>query len=127
MPKVFKGRLVLPKDKGRDGWHSRGYSPHFDGKGVTQHVYFHLFDSLPQAVLARWRDELRASPPKEADVEWRRCVQHFLDSGYGSCFLRDDRLAKIVQNGLLHSAGQRYVLHAWCDAQSCACTLHSEI
>ena len=114
MPKVFKGRLVLPKDEGRDGWHSRGYLPHFDGEGVTQHVCFHLFDSLPQPVLARWRDELKARPPKEADLEWRRRIQDFLDSGYGCCFLRNDRLARAVQDALLHFDGQRYVLHAWC-------------
>ena len=51
--------MVLPKEKARDGWHSRGYFPHFDGESVTQHVSFHLFDSLPQSVLARWRLELR--------------------------------------------------------------------
>jgi len=49
LAKSFRGRVVLPKEKGRDGWHSRGYFPHFDGEGVTQHVSFHLFDSLPQS------------------------------------------------------------------------------
>jgi hypothetical protein len=36
MSKVFKGRLFLPKQDGRDGWHSRGYFPHFDGEGMEQ-------------------------------------------------------------------------------------------
>ena len=38
----------------------------------------------------------------------------FLDSGYGSCFLRDQRLAEIVEVALLHFDGHRYALHAWC-------------
>ena len=114
MAKPFKGRVVLPKDSFHDGWHSRGYFPHFDGKGLTQHVSFHLFDSLPQSVLVRWRDELRTRPHQEADIEWRKRIQAFLDTGYGSCFLRDDRLAEIVENSLLHFDGQRYLLHSWC-------------
>ena len=114
MPKSFKGRLVLPIEQARDGWHSRGYFPHFDGKGVTQHVCFHLFDSLPQSMLARWREELQAMAQKEADVEWRKRIQDFLDSGYGACYLREDRLAAIVETALLHFDGQRYALHAWC-------------
>ena len=114
MPKSFKGRLALPIDIAHDGWHSRGYFPHFDGKGVTQHVSFHIFDSLPQPVLNRWREELRAHPKEEADLEWRKRIQDFLDSGYGSCFLRDHRLAEIVEVALLHFDGQWYALHSWC-------------
>lgn len=113
MLKSFKGRVVRTKDANND-WHSRGYFPHFDGKGVTQHVCFHLFDSLPQSVLARWRQELGALPPKEADLERRKRIQEFLDSGYGSCFLKDDRIGEIIQNALLHFDGGRYLLHAWC-------------
>jgi REP element-mobilizing transposase RayT len=114
MPKSFKGRVVLSKEGARDGWHSRGYFPHFDGQGVTQHVSFHLFDSLPQSVLGRWREELRNRPQKEAELECQKRIQAFLDSGYGCCFLRDNRLAKIVADALLKFDGQRYFLHAWC-------------
>jgi putative DNA methylase len=113
MPKSFKGRVVRSQD-GHDGWHSRGYFPHFDGNALTQHVSFHLFDSLPQSVLNRWREELRTRPQKEADLEWRMRIQDFLDSGYGSCFLEDHRLAAIVESALLHFDGQRYSLHSWC-------------
>src|SRR5258707_10577543 len=82
MPKIFKGRLVLSQEENRDGWHSRGYFPHFDGAGVTQHVSFHLCDSLPQSVLTGWREELRARPQREAGIEWRKRIQDFLDSGF---------------------------------------------
>jgi putative DNA methylase len=111
--KLFKGRLVVPKD-GRMGWHSRGYFPHFDGERVTQHVCFALFDSLPQRRLQLWREELRQLENKQGDAAYRKRIQDFLDSGHGSCLLRDDRLAEIVQNALLHFEGQRYALHAWC-------------
>jgi len=114
MPKFFKERLVVSKVESRYGWFSRGYFPHFDGEGVTQHVCFHLFDSLPQHVLNRWREELKSFPEKEAEVEKRKRIQDFLDSGYGACFLRDERLAEIVENALLHFDGERYALHAWC-------------
>ncbi len=114
MPKLFKNRLVVSKEESRDGWYSRGYFPHFDGEGMTQHVCFHLFDSLPQHVLDKWREELKSLPEKEAEIEKRTRIQDFLDSGYGECFLRDDRLAEIVENALLHFDGERYALHAWC-------------
>ena len=114
MPKFFKERLAVSKEEAPDGWYSRGYFPHFDGDGVTQHVCFHLFDSLPQRMLDHWREELKSLPQKQADIEWRTRIQDFLDSGYGECFLRDDQLAEIVENALLHFDGERYALHAWC-------------
>ena len=114
MAKLFKGRLVLPTDDRQGGWHSRGYSPHFDGEGFTQHVCFGLFDALPQHRLELWKEELKRLPKKDGDTELRRRIQDFLDGGYGSCFLRDDRLAEIVQNSLLQFDSQRYALHAWC-------------
>ena len=114
MSKFFKNRLVVSKEESRDGWFSRGYFPHFDGEGQTQHVCFHLFDSLPQHALDRWREELKSLPAKEAEIEKRARIQDFLDSGYGECFLRDDRLAEILENALLHFDGERYALHAWC-------------
>ncbi|MFN8002819.1 MAG: transposase [Acidobacteriota bacterium] len=114
MPKFFKDRLVVAKSDALDGWYSRGYFPHFDGEGTTQHVSFHLCDALPQHVLARWREELKLLPEKEADLERRKRIQDFLDSGYGACWLRDDRLAEEVEKSLLHFDAERYVLHAWC-------------
>jgi REP element-mobilizing transposase RayT len=50
----------------------------------------------------------------ESGIEWCKRMQDFLDSGYGSCLLRDNRLAEIIENALLHFDGQRYHLHAWC-------------
>jgi len=94
-----------------------GYFPHFDGECVTQHVCFGLFDSLPRRLLEQWRIELDALQYQkryDKHAEFRRRVDQFLDTGHGSCFLRDERLAKIVENALLYFAGRRYALHAWC-------------
>lgn len=37
-----------------------------------------------------------------------------LDAGVGHAFLRDSRVAELVENALLHFDGQRYRLIAWC-------------
>lgn len=120
MKKAFKGRIVLPKESS-DSWYSRGYFPHFDGEGVTQHVCFHLFDSLPQSLVAQWREELRSlrassglQTENYAQHDHGRRIHDALDRGYGSCFLREDRIAKIIEDALLHFDGARYALHAWC-------------
>ena len=53
----------------------------------------------------------------------RKRIQAFLDSGYGSCFLKDPRLAEIVENAFLHFDGERYRLHSWCVMPNHAHTL----
>jgi putative transposase len=78
---------------GQKGWHRRGYVPHFDGDGITQHVVFRLKDSVP---------------PGERDGD------DVLDRGLGSSLLRDAACAKIVIDALLHSDPERYQLQAWC-------------
>lgn len=106
MKRTFKGRVVLGKETS-DSWYSRGYFPHFDGEGVTQHVCFHLFDSLPQSLLNRLREDRRGTHASgvldatKASSEWRRRIHDALDRGYGACFLRDDRIARIVEGALL--------------------------
>ena len=94
-------------------WYSRGYVPHFEMPGLTQTMTFRLIDSMPQSVLELWREELRRLPDKEADLERRKRIDAYLDQGHGSCYLKDERLAGIVQNALLYYDGQRYLLHAW--------------
>jgi len=113
MKKSFKGRLVLSKESS-DSWYSRGYFPHFDGAGITQHVCFHLFDSLPQPLLRQWREEMRREEARARDnnidvqPEWRRRIHDALDKGYGSCFLRNDGVAEIVENALLRFDATRF-------------------
>jgi REP element-mobilizing transposase RayT len=114
MTKLYKNRLVIPKTEAREGWHQRGYFPHFDGALTTQHVCLHLADSMPQTLLDRWREELKHLERIKADTELRTRIQNYLDAGHGNSWLSDDRLSEIVQNALLHCDGKRYTLHAWC-------------
>jgi hypothetical protein len=104
MSRLFKGRVVLAKETS-DSWYSRGYFPHFDGEGVTQHVCFHLFDSLPQSLLPQWREKLRGTHAagvldlSEASREWRRRIHDALDGPWS----RRWRLRlPIVEDALLH-------------------------
>ena len=41
-------------------------------------------------------------------------LDKYEDAGYGQCFLKDERIAKIVQDALLHFHGERYELIEWC-------------
>jgi REP element-mobilizing transposase RayT len=100
---------VLAEDLIESGWHSRGYLPHFDGGEVAQFVTFRLFDSLPATVVERWRRELA----REDDAALRRRVEAYLDQGYGGAFLRQPRVASLVQGAMLHYDGERYCLAAW--------------
>jgi len=78
---------------GTKGWHHRGYLPHYDGYGISQHVVFRLFDSIP-------------SNESEGD--------DVLDRHLGAAFMRDPHCARTVAIALLHGDGERYALQAWC-------------
>jgi len=41
-------------------------------------------------------------------------VERYLDAGFGSCYMKDKRIAGVVSQALLHFEGQRYNLAAWC-------------
>jgi REP-associated tyrosine transposase len=85
------------------GWHSRGYLPHFDSQDVVQFVTFRLADSLPVEAALRLR---AAAQPESLRDE-------FLDKGWGACWLRDERIAEIVEQAFLAFDGERYRMHAW--------------
>ena len=95
------------------GWHSRGYLPHFDGGEIAQTLNLHLADSFPQTVLRAWMNELAKSSPSNMDAVLRRRIERYLDQGYGSCALRNARVAAMVQKSLLHFDGERYRFSAW--------------
>jgi REP element-mobilizing transposase RayT len=104
---------TLRKELRDAGWHSRGYLPHFDGGEIAQTLNLHLADSLPQTVLRAWMNELAKDSPSNMDAVLRRRIERYLDQGYGSCALRDARVAGMVQKSLLHFDGERYHLSAW--------------
>jgi REP element-mobilizing transposase RayT len=94
-------------------WHSRGYLPHFESSEVTQHVTFHLADSLPRTALQQMELELINLPEEKQDAERRKRVEAWVDAGHGGCELREPRAAEMVQGALLVFDGQRYRILAW--------------
>ncbi|HYD88710.1 MAG TPA: hypothetical protein VEA80_14645 [Vitreimonas sp.] len=72
---------------GTKGWHSRGYLPHYDGDGITQHIVLRLYDAVPPG---------------------QRNDDNTLDKGIGSALLRDPRCARIVAETITEGASDRY-------------------
>ena len=105
------------------GWHSRGYHPHLDHPEAVQSVGFRLADSVPAALLKRWRDE-RDETSEDEDpsttsnrlrvARLARLVSRFEDSGYGACHLRRPEIAGLVEAAFLYGDGDRYRLIEWC-------------
>ncbi|MFN7949939.1 MAG: transposase [Blastocatellia bacterium] len=114
----WKSRFLVSRDNaaqaGAAGWYGRGYLPHLDREYITQFITFRLADSLPAEVIKSWQSELKHLPDEEAMIERFRRVEHYLDSGCGACWLRDERIAGLVQDALLHFHEDRYLLRAWC-------------
>jgi putative DNA methylase len=106
-------KTALQKELRDAGWHSRGYIPHFDGGEIAQTISFHLADSLPQAVLEKWKRELAQDARTNSDSILRKRIEHYLDQGYGACALRAEPVANLVQESLLRFDGERYRLSAW--------------
>ena len=94
-------------------WHSRGYLPHWEAGEVAQSITFRLADSLPKALLQRWREELARLPDEQASLERRVRIESALDQGHGAALLSNSLIAELVENALLHFDDHRYKLHAW--------------
>lgn len=103
------------------GNHTRGYIPHIEVKKL-QFVTFRLYDSIPQEVLnycktlSEYMNSLQN--PTDEDIrkqrEMLRLIDRYEDSGMGHCFLRDPRVAQIVQDALQYYNGKSYTLLEWC-------------
>ena len=104
------------------------YLPHWTRARATYAVTFRLADSLPQAVLAAWRQEreeiielaekqgrpLSFSEQESLRVLQSEKVETYLDAGCGACSLREPQVAEAVEAALRHFDGEHYRLHAWC-------------
>ncbi len=91
-------------------------------------VTFRLGDSLPKSVLDAWLFEredivknaermnrsLSADEERRLDYLYSEKVGKYLDAGHGTCCMRDDRVADLVMNALIHFDGNRYDLGVWC-------------
>ena len=98
-----------PGQRSHKVWYSRGYLPHLDEPGLVQCITYRLYDSMPAERRAEWEVLLQMQNPK---VQQRR-IETYLNNGCGSCWLRDARIAEIVQDNLMHFGAQCYHLLAW--------------
>ncbi|HEX3581329.1 MAG TPA: transposase [Thermoanaerobaculia bacterium] len=76
--------------------------PHWTTDNGTYFVTFRLADALSADLAARIASRRRCSV----------LTQRFLDRGHGRCWLRDWRVAAMVDRALRFFDGQRYLLHA---------------
>jgi REP element-mobilizing transposase RayT len=90
------------------GWHSRSYLPHFDMPGRYQFITFRLAGSIPAALLSKMHNASKAGSEEFHDE-----MDAALDSCYGNCWLRDARIASLMQDALLYFDGQRYGMLHW--------------
>jgi REP element-mobilizing transposase RayT len=100
------------------GWRSRGYIPHFDQPESMQFITFRLEDAVPDSVIKQWKTELErkkgipAGDPRQAAL--RRRIEKYEDAGYGACWLRNEQVASMLEETILHHDGERYRVIAWC-------------
>ena len=120
----------------RSGVHTRGYLPHVKREGASYFVTFRLADSLPRQMLLEFESEKaqrlqRVYAQQEAatkarqsaaritqsieqiERDFRRRLERFLDTGYGTCWLAHAEIAEIVARAMRFFEGKRYRLDAW--------------
>ncbi len=93
--------------------HCRKYLPHIEGKAL-QSVTFRLYDSLPKEVIQQWKNLLDNAKETQETIRLRTRIEQYEDTGYGQCFLKDPRVAQIVQDTLEFGDGAQYNLLRWC-------------
>ena len=109
---------TLPVSPIKD-WHRRFHSvPHRENKAL-QSITFRLYDSLPKEVIEeiKLKLDIKKDDPACNSMQYQRLRQkiaEYEDAGYGHCFLRDERIAAIMQDTLKHFDGERYQLLCWC-------------
>ncbi len=109
-----------------------GSLPHWYRENATYAVTFRLVDSFPDSVLHAYRkekDELHQKISKAEDDGdpglvsdlraklgqlYRARIESVLDEGKGEAWMKDPKIAEIVQSAILHFSGDRYDLGAWC-------------
>jgi REP element-mobilizing transposase RayT len=89
------------------GWYNKRRLPHLDADVYSQFVTFRLSDSMPEEVLERWRKE------GMGDAAFRKRIEHYLDAGYGECWLDRPDVAKIVREALYFHHNKNYFLDSW--------------
>jgi leucyl-tRNA synthetase len=97
--------------------------PHWQQEGCYYFLTWRLADSLPAIKLTELREKKTAwqlvnpdplSPEQEIECHtlFSAKIEEYLDTGVGSCILKNPLLRKIVDDALLHFDGERYELIA---------------
>ena len=95
-------------------WHSRGYIPHRDKLRLLQFITFRLADSLPQNMLRLLEAELKTFSQEIIEMERRKRIEKWLDSGIGSCALKHPEMAAVTQETFIKFDAEKYRLLEWC-------------
>lgn len=118
------------KAGGFRGWHERGYLPHCDKPGLVQFITFRLRDSMPASRRSEWEHLLvieRSNAPRSGSLndatpagarsivsrDHRLKLEEYIDRGLGECFLRDPRIAALMEKTMRFHHGSRFELLAW--------------
>ena len=96
-------------DRGFLGWHENGYLPHRDEPGLVQFVIFRLADAFPDELRHEWEVLVKIEDDRKKRIE----LEAYLDKGRGKCHLRDQAIARIVEDSFLCFHGMRYDMRAW--------------
>jgi leucyl-tRNA synthetase/REP element-mobilizing transposase RayT len=98
--------------------------PHWQQGETACFVTWRLDDSLPKEIIEKWEAErntwLEFNPKpwgealeKEYHEKFSDRLDEWLDSGAGSCALKDPSIRKVVSDALTHFDSERYTLHAF--------------
>ncbi len=98
--------------------------PHWTQQGAIHMVTFRLDDSLPKYVVealkaerAQWLAKHQEPLTAEQKIRFTRIfnnkVERVLDAGYGSCKLKDERIAKIVEDSIWFHHNKKYTVYGY--------------
>jgi len=104
------------------------YLPHWTKDHSVYSVTFRLGDSLPKPVVEAWiaeRENIIQTAKQMnrplSDDEGERLqyvfsekVDKYMDAGHGACWMKQEKIARIVADTLRHFDGSRHRLLAWC-------------
>ena len=99
---------------------TRGYLPHVahtSSETLIQSITFRLFDSVPETLIAKWKEELEQTSGTDANqryIELANRIEHYEDAGHGCALLLNEKAARIMQNALYYNDTKQYELLEWC-------------
>ncbi len=123
---------TFAKTKTRSEKTTWGDLPHWYRERSTYAITFRLEDSFPEGLLKSYLREKESLKLKMEDAEkagdintvasartelgllYRSRVESVLDEGQGEAWMKNPPIARIVADSILHFAGERYDLGAWC-------------